>query len=779
MLAMVERAEAQLSNIVEARAKLMQLRIIENLIDEIESRETDLDATQNRPGRNTRKMPAQDANDLLDLMNKAKALRVEIENMGYDTQTLTLDELDTQYDQLSEKRDELKQIADDLAAAERPAEVPFLTLGPVEKAATEINEATAKEIKIHIRAIDIEIARNKTRMDALAAEAEAARGAKEEAGKIREKLAGIDIGKIEAEIDERKKRLGELEREIPQLQESIDRRAAEVMAAGASEKEAADDIIITNLQHAIERKVQVIERISARLEVLEQQLIFAKEAGQLLEALDAKAQRLAEFERRIAHLKDAQAALKRHREEKVAYLEGKMPAKAAKPAPEVAKSDAGEGKKTILDKPSAEEAPKNEQTCAKEKKAVIEDYANLLRAKQRVRNALVGYKANGSKLRDAARWMLNVENDDKYLAREAEIRRNFVGLVDAGVAAAGNDRVGQRGAVKDIYGAVAERFARGRSRVDRAMMWLRKPSVTVARIAIGLGLVGATMLTGGLAAAAGVGIAIGVGNHIVGGIGRYISVDALYDKVRQKNTGKQRKGEYAVANSLMYANPDGVRDKIDAVYGGDRNISGAELDSQSMRAAKNTWINRVIKKTLAVAAAVLPPVVASWLHGHNPNPEPNPHPEPNPQPEPNPLPPVVPSSDIYVVPDNGGIWHICEKIVADKLPGFEHLSVADQNMVIDAMKDQIVADPAKFGLEPSEIIPRAIENGGPWLHKGADLIYTNSNLQDALQNWHVPKRIVDVLGMKNLATSIPVGRGALSQAAAYASHAAMRGAVVR
>jgi len=162
MLAMVERAEAQLSNIVEARAKLMQLRIIENLIDEIESRETDLDATQNRPGRNTRKMPAQDANDLLDLMNKAKALRVEIENMGYDTQTLTLDELDTQYDQLSEKRDELKQIADDLAAAERPAEVPFLTLGPVEKAATEINEATAKEIKIHIRAIDIEIARNKT-----------------------------------------------------------------------------------------------------------------------------------------------------------------------------------------------------------------------------------------------------------------------------------------------------------------------------------------------------------------------------------------------------------------------------------------------------------------------------------------------------------------------------------------------------------------------------------------------------------------------------------------
>ena len=64
---------------------------------------------------------------------------------------------------------------------------------------------------------------------------------------------------------------------------------------------------------------------------------------------------------------------------------------------------------------------------------------------------------------------------------------------------------------------------------------------------------------------------------------------------------------------MNYNNLSDLEDKALGAFNGD---TSEALDVQSMRQAKNTRTNRVIKKLLAVAAAVVPPFVMSYINGH-------------------------------------------------------------------------------------------------------------------------------------------------------------------
>ena len=195
----------------------------------------------------------------------------------------------------------------------------------------------------------------------------------------------------------------------------------------------------------------------------------------------------------------------------------------------------------------------------------------------------------------------------------------------------------------------------------------------------------------------------------------------------------ERKGD----KFSMYANNIGTLGE--KIYADSGKISGEKLDEASRRYAHNLARNRFWKKLLAVAYVALPPVISGSVANLFVSQK------------------VVyavesatqaaktvveqpPAQDIYTVPKGGGIWHICKAIANDKIPSFDNLSVADQNIAIDSMKDAVVANPAKYGLEPSEIIPRALEKGGPWLRLGADM--HAKDLASA-----VPKRLMDTLGL--------------------------------
>lgn len=569
----------------------------------------------------------------------------------------------------------------------------------------------------------------------------------EEAGRkareIEAALAKIDIGKMTSDYESALRNVEELQKSLEKVQDDL-KDPLSLRRHITSDKPIPESEILMQIL-AIKKDLESDAR------EYEQKIALKKdEIGDLEEKLGLATKMQAGL---AVHQKMASrlGALTQEKEKLSGKLESLKP---AKQEPEAAQKK-GKRPAPPAVRPSTEEKAAEERVrLTRAEQDVLNDYAALLRAKQRWRNLVTYKEGSNGKFRGFVRRTLKVGarkkagekvddakglRDDYFLAREKDIGEKFAKLVDDRVAAAGNGGE-KKAAVETIYKEVAGKFAKGRGRLDRALMWLRKPAGMAVRIGLGVGLGAVAFATGGWAAAV-------LGLTIYGIASRYLLVDGMWDRIHHLYTGRAKKKEYGMAAQLFYNNAKKISAVGDKVYADASKISGKALNEASLKYAHNLARNRFWKKLLAVAYAVLPPVVSGSVANLFVSQKAA-------------VPAVEsateaaktavvqpPIQDIYTVPKGGGIWHICKAIAHDKLPGFDNLSVADQNIAIDAMKDAVVADPAKYGLEPSEIIPRALDRGGPWLKLGADM-----HAKDLVSA--VPKRLIDTLGLgKNAITA--------------------------
>ena len=365
------------------------------------------------------------------------------------------------------------------------------------------------------------------------------------------------------------------------------------------------------------------------------------------------------------------------------------------------------------------------------------DYVALLRAKEKWRNQsrLFGYKQNAGKARALARSLLGVSKDDAILAQEQQTREAFRTYV--GTQTQNLNEQQRVNAIAHIYSACAHDLNTQRGgALEHFLRWMRKPSVAISKALVGGALIGTAFLMGGGALAIGAGALAAS----LGAVGRFAAVDGIWDRTHHFATGKKAKGEYAMAAQVFYNNGKKISKLANSVF---ENGSGSAqgIDDNFMKYAQNLAKGRFWKRTIALAA-VLPPFAAGWLGLGSHAPPANPS-SVSPSDAVAPTGPIGPMPLPDLVAGKGeGIWHLAERAAAREISGFEHLPSGEQDIIVDAIKDKMVANPEAFGLDKGELIPRAIDNGGPWLKSGASATLPHSQVVEALKA-EVPRRILD------------------------------------
>ena len=93
---------------------------------------------------------------------------------------------------------------------------------------------------------------------------------------------------------------------------------------------------------------------------------------------------------------------------------------------------------------------------------------------------------------------------------------------------------------------------------------------------------------------------------------------------------------------------------------------------------------------------------------------------------------AITNIDVSIHPGEG-IWHGAKRALEQCYGNaFTAASQGEKTILIDRIKDMIIANPHKYGLEPDEIIPRAISKGGPWVKPGATINLDKLALDDML-----------------------------------------------
>jgi len=360
----------------------------------------------------------------------------------------------------------------------------------------------------------------------------------------------------------------------------------------------------------------------------------------------------------------------------------------------------------------------------------VDEFAKLLRAKEKFRN------------RFKKKWirkLLLVKKDNKILEKEnyKKAKADFVALVN------------NSDSKSDLSVQLNQSLNRLKEKsfsIDKLLRLLRKPKVATGRLAIGIGLAAFGIATGGALP-----FALGAGAIAIGAIGRFVTVQAAWDKIHYRiGISKNKDAEHKIAAHIMH-NSQSKRFAQDAEKL--KEVSGEKIADSLLDYAHKLGKNRVMKNTfsaLAGATAALFPALGvriSDMFGvesttsttklgitdQSPGTTKT-------------VPPGITSEQVYTVPKGGGIWHISEDIAEKQVPGFENLSKGDKNIVIDAIKDYIVDNPGKMGLEDSEIIPRPVSKGGPWLTEGADVNFVPKEHLQGIGK-HIPKSILGKLGL--------------------------------
>lgn len=306
----------------------------------------------------------------------------------------------------------------------------------------------------------------------------------------------------------------------------------------------------------------------------------------------------------------------------------------------------------------------------------------------------------------------------------------------------------------------------------KAISFLRRPKISKWRMAaaialmapgalIGLGLLGA----GALPAAA----ALATAGAVLAGIGKFAFVDAIYDKIHHKISGR-RGGKFNIAAQVFYQGKDeAIRKRLQAEYEEffKRGDIAAELRAEIGAYANRMRKHRIAKYSAALAFAILPinplktlyegaqelfprisealfsdhgivadtishvkEAVADTLRcvqdslGLSPN---------GIQvdtgasqraaigvvetPGQTAAIPATSGIETFAVPSGGGHWHVAKQM-ASQLSGFDLLSPERQNLVISAIKNTLVDNPSQYGLSANEIIAGS-PGCEPGLFKGA------------------------------------------------------------
>jgi hypothetical protein len=370
-------------------------------------------------------------------------------------------------------------------------------------------------------------------------------------------------------------------------------------------------------------------------------------------------------------------------------------------------------------------------------KLAVQEYAALLRAKEK--------------------WFRN-KSDKEILSREDQIRTNFKNFAQEHLA----KRVNDPDALAGIYSQLRDEFSQNRGKLHKFITWARKPVVAVSRAVLAAGLITAGILTGG----AGFVIA----GTAIGAIGRFMAVDAVYDRIHAAISSTKNKAEYGMAALIFYlGNNDKILNLAHAQsQKNDRRQSELNvvdvIINDSIRYANNLKKHKLVKTVLATATAVFAPFVGSAIANYLGITTESVDPIVPPT---QPQTPVLPPgswSGAYVVPDGGGIWHISKEIAKQKIDNFENLTLKDKNIVINTIKNYIIDNQSKVGLENSEIIPRALNKGGPWLARKADLIFTNDDLNQALSSKSMSNRLRNLINVDTSKVSdmLKAGKSAIT-----------------
>lgn len=281
----------------------------------------------------------------------------------------------------------------------------------------------------------------------------------------------------------------------------------------------------------------------------------------------------------------------------------------------------------------------------------IEEYARLLRAKEKFRNRNFGNKGSRSKreafsdyvvahvqhnfirffLLDAAKWDFMrtakyrglLQNEESIRAHFRENSRKWIDLA--------NDK---KGALVDIHNRLAQELNTGLhigdarqfyvppdiSALERTVRALRKPAWMWARMAAGLALGAAGIATGSIWAFAGA--------AAIGAAGRFIGATGAYDKLRYSLTsafgggaekwsrrlgifGKKTDESYSLAQQVLYnAGAHNIGKATDKLFSKSGGKSADELvlsmDASLVDSARDYGRHRVVKYSLAALAVALP-----------------------------------------------------------------------------------------------------------------------------------------------------------------------------
>ena len=146
--------------------------------------------------------------------------------------------------------------------------------------------------------------------------------------------------------------------------------------------------------------------------------------------------------------------------------------------------------------------------------------------------------------------------------------------------------------------------------VGRFISYLRKPKASKWRLGIGLALmvpgalVGLGLIGAGAVPAAG---ALAVAGAVLAAVGKFAFLDAAYDKIHQKVSGRKN-GRYSVAAQVFYRGKDEkIKDRLAEVYD---SVGGEDIAKQLHEElgiyAKRMRRHRIAKYSAALAFALLP-----------------------------------------------------------------------------------------------------------------------------------------------------------------------------
>jgi hypothetical protein len=322
----------------------------------------------------------------------------------------------------------------------------------------------------------------------------------------------------------------------------------------------------------------------------------------------------------------------------------------------------------------------NSNTRNFDEDSIISDFADLLVAKERLKRSIY----------------------DKYiLAHENSIKEQFK-LILAKNSAKGKEAV--IAVLKKVNKKMAEKRGNDKRLIYRISRAWRRYRFLIPTIAIAGLAFGGTLLASGFVVA---GTSFIAGAAALRGVSTYAGFNALWTTVQKTFSVRVGKKEKKLGAALIFNDEK----QIEKLAQAQAEIDDTVEEIVSYAGKYRKW--KIAKHALAALAGISAALVAfspfktsvvslienKALTGGS-----------------------VVNADILTAHKGEGIWHISERALrAHYGEAFNRLSIREKNVVIDALKDAIIRNPAAAGIDKGEMLDVPISKGGPWLKLNATL----------------------------------------------------------